>query len=393
MRRRDAAFILLIALSLAAVLFFLFTDSHTVSDLENRSLTVLPPFSFEDFFSGQFQDQLEDALGDHLPFSEQIRGAVRSAEAGILRVQQAALYSAFPGLKDHYTQITEGYYSYAGDEHRIVERPRGGEIPAGLERFAEQTESLSGVRRVVYWIDNSRSVSFDAPQDPVLRDTVLSLFPGAAVGAFTFSGYEEFCGLFYQTDHHWNNRGSYRGYREILPLLKPEDEPVPAGEEVTFPFVFNGSYARQTNLLCADEPFRVYRFELPKAAVTMNGRRGTYGRLDAYLKGRYADESLTNHYSVCYGGEYGEIVYDSGNDGKGVLLLIASSYSNPINGLIASHFDRVYVIDPRYYEAWAGAPFDPAAYAAERGVTDLLLLGDVDFFLKDLAGETEGGDT
>ena len=47
MRRRDAAFILLIALSLAAVLFFLFTDSHTVSDLENRSLTVLPPFSFE----------------------------------------------------------------------------------------------------------------------------------------------------------------------------------------------------------------------------------------------------------------------------------------------------------------------------------------------------------
>ena len=77
--------------------------------------------------------------------------------------------------------------------------------------------------------------------------------------------------------------------------------------------------------------------------------------------------------------------------GKGILLLVASSYSNPINGLLASHFDRTYVIDPRYYAEWAGKEFDLEAYAAEKEITDLLLLGDIDFFLKDLAGEAEGG--
>lgn len=393
MRRRIAVYIALFALSLFAAVFFAFTDRSTVSDLENRTKVGFPRFSFGTFLSGEFQNQLEDALSDHMPFSEPVRGAVRSAGADILRFQQDAVYRAFPEMKNNYTQIAEGYYVYAGDTRRIVEKPAPpAELPEGLKAFAEKTERLTGLRRVLYWIDNSRSVSFDDPGKSAGREEVFALFPGADRAAFTFDGYEEFRELFYQTDHHWNNKGSYRGYTEILRLLRPGEKPVPAGEEVILPVIFNGSYARQTNLLCADEPFALYRFDLPKAAVTMNGKRGTYGRADAYMKGRYADEPLTNHYSGCYGGEFGEIIYDSGTSGRGTLLLVASSYSNPINGLLASHFDRTYVIDPRYYEAWAGEAFDPEAYALEHGVTDLLLLGDIEFFLKDLSGDAEGGD-
>ncbi len=398
MKRRDAIFILLTALLLVVALWHILTDRNMVSELENRSLTELPRFSFDSFVSGEFQDRLEKSLGDHMPFSEKIRGTVRGAGAELLRLQQTAFYRIHPELRDNYTQLMGPYYSYAGDEHRIVERPDwSGELPEGLRRFAEDVEGLKNVRRFLYWIDNSRSISFDNPTAPSMeRERVLSLFPDAARAAFSFGDYGEFCELFYQTDHHWNHRGSYRGYTEILSLLRPGEEPVPAGEEITFPLVFNGSYARQTNLLCADEPFSIYCFELPKTAVTMNGKRGTYGRVAAYLKGRYSDEPLTNHYSACYGGEYGEIVYDTGSTGKGNLLLIASSYSNPINGLLASHFDRTFVIDPRYYADWTGREFDTAAYVREHEVTDLLLLGDTDFFLKDLSGEygkaAEGGE-
>ena len=298
-----------------------------------------------------------------------------------------------PQARSNYTQIAEGYYFYAGDTHRIVEKPAlTAEIPEELTAFAEKTERLTEVSRAVYWIDNSRSVSFDDAGRSVGREEVLALFPGAVRKAFTIDGYEEFCGLFYQTDHHWNNRGSYRGYTEILLMLRPQEEPIPVAEEITIPVIFNGSYARQTNMLCADESFRIYRFELPKMAVTMNGKRGNYGRVDAYIKGRYAEEPLTNHYSGCYGGEYGEIIYDSGTSGRGVLLIVASSYSNPINGLLASHFDRTYVIDPRYYAEWAGEAFDIEAYAQKHEVTDLLLLGDREFFLTDLSEKAKGGD-
>ena len=393
MKRRDAIFIILFSLSLAAALFFVFTDRNTVSGLENRKLEELPRFSFGKFVSGSFQTHLENALGDHMPFAEHVRGTVRSAEAEIHRFQQNAIRRLFPNTRENYTQIAEGYYSYAGDEHRIVEKPVLSEedIPDGLRAFADNVNRLDGVHTAVFWIDNSRSVLFDFPEESAVRNAVFPLFRTAVVDSFTFDGYAEFCDLFYQTDHHWNYRGSYKGYTQILRLLRPDETPCPAGEEISFPLVFNGSYARQTSLLCADEFFTIYRFSLPKMAVTMNGKRGTYGRIDAYIKGRYSAEPLTNHYSNCYGGEYGEIVYDNGSAGKGTLLVIASSYSNPINGLLASHFDRTYIIDPRYYAEWAGQEFNLTAYAEEHGVTDLLLLGDIDFFLKDLAGKPEGG--
>ena len=98
MKRRDAAFIALFALLLAAVLFFVFTDRNTISHVENRALTGIPQFSFSSFISGDFQDQLEDALGDHMPFSEDIRSTVRTAEAGITRFEQNAMRRIFPDL-------------------------------------------------------------------------------------------------------------------------------------------------------------------------------------------------------------------------------------------------------------------------------------------------------
>ena len=90
---------------------------------------------------------------------------------------------------------------------------------------------------------------------------------------------------------------------------------------------------------------------------------------------------------VCYGGEYGEILYDFGTEGKGTLLIIANSYSNPINALIASHFDRTVVVDPRYWEQAAGTPFDPRACAESAGADTVLLLGDIQLFT---GGEGDG---
>ena len=67
-----------------------------------------------------------------------------------------------------------------------------------------------------------------------------------------------------------------------------------------------------------------------------------------------------------------------------------TSATNPVNALIASHFDQTRVIDLRYYEEYAGHPFDPAAYVQENGIDTVLFLGDVKLFLPD--PETEGGE-
>ena len=147
--------------------------------------------------------------------------------------------------------------------------------------------------------------------------------------------------------------------------------------------VFQGSYARQTHTLCADETFSFQTFDLPKFSTEINGRRRAYGNVGMYEKKKYPTDALSNHYANCFGGDFGQIVYDFGTTGKGKLLLVASSYSNPINALIAAGFDKTYVVDLRYYQGWAGKPFDPASYCQEHGIDQVLLLGDVNLFYVD----------
>ena len=382
------AFILLFAVSVVLFLLPAAVGGRDVSELENRTLTAFPALSMETFLDSSFQNDLENALGDHLLGSEAIRSLVRDGQAAALKAEQNILYAVNPALKTGYSQIAEGYYSYGGDTARIVEKPSDpAEWAEPLRAFAGQIGAIPDTRTFLYFVENSRSVDFDRPENgSALYDWVCSFFSCEKTGAFSFTDYADYCQWFYQTDHHWNNRGSYRGYCEIVNLMGL-GSPVEHGEETEFPFVFNGAYARQTSRLCADEPFRAYSFDLPKHTVTLNGKRGKYGRLDAYLKGRYETDPLTNHYANCYGGEYGEIVYDFGTEGKGNLLVIASSYSNPINALIASHFDRTTVVDPRYWEQWTGNPFDPAACAQSAGADTILLLGDIRMFTSDLAGE------
>jgi hypothetical protein len=393
-KKGAAARLLFIAAWIASLAILSLTPlwgQKDISETENRGLTHFPALTVPGFVDGSFQDALEKALGDQMLFSEEVRSTVRSAESAALDAEQEILYRLNPSLKSGYVQISPGYYAYGGDEHRLVEKPNPEARSSGLQDFAEAINALNA-RRFLYFIENSRSVNFDRPEESrQVFEEICRIFQTDAAARFAVEDYADYCRWFYQTDHHWNHLGSYRGYREIMGMLKPEDRLLEPDAEVELPVVFNGSYARQTKSLRADEHFTVYSFSLPSHTETLNGKRGVYGRMSAYLKGRYAEDSLTNHYANCYGGEYGEIIYDFARPGAGSLLLIASSYSNPINGLIASHYDKTYVIDLRYYEEWAGRPFDIASYAAEKEIDDVLLLGDIEMFLGEASAE--GGET
>ena len=391
-KQKTLAQICFVVLSAASLLLFWlvpFTGQKDISETENRPLAKLPAFSAASFLSGEYQDQLENAAGDQLLFSEELRSSVKDIQASVLTAEQDILCRMKPSLRDGYTQIADGYYAYQHDEHRIVEKPQDYERnPLDISAFAEPFNNLEGVRRYLYFINNSRSMDFDHPDSfDRIYSQVCSFFTLEGSACFTSENYEDYCQWFYQTDHHWNDEGFYRGYREIYALLKPEGDPVGPGERLTTEAVFNGSYARVTKSLRADEHFVVRSFDLPKHSIFMNGKRGSYGHVKAYQSGRFSSEPLTNHYANCYGGDYGEIVYDFGTEGRGRLLLIASSYSNPINGLIASHFDETRVIDLRYYKEYAGHDFDLQTYVKEHNTDTVLLLGDIKLFLSGSAAE------
>ena len=382
---RVACWLLIIGCALPVLLLWsvFITGEKEISRNENRTLARFPALNLADFISGSFQDGLEKALGDQYPFGDEIKTAVLDIQNHISAAESSVLKALGPEAGSSYTEIAQGFYHFADDAHRIVEKPWSEVMDASrFSSAANLLDSAENVRKYVFFIRNSRAQDFTAPEAE--NDAAFSLVRSAlradAYGQLAAAGYEEFCELFYQTDHHWNHRGSDLGYRLVLAMMLPDETPLSPDREWTFNVVFDGSYARQTRLLCADELFRAYSYPLPKMKTVLNGKNGQYGHRSVYEKDRYPTDELRNHYAYYYGGDYGEILIDNGSSRGRNLLLIADSYSNPINLLLASHFDRTCVIDLRYYEKDTGKPFDISGCISENRITDVLLLGDIAFF-------------
>ena len=63
--------------------------------------------------------------------------------------------------------------------------------------------------------------------------------------------------------------------------------------------------------------------------------------------------------------------------------MVGESFDNAVLKLLASHYDTLYSIDLRYYEHSMGKAFDFGAYTREHGIDQVLLMGNIDFFIQD----------
>ena len=61
--------------------------------------------------------------------------------------------------------------------------------------------------------------------------------------------------------------------------------------------------------------------------------------------------------------------------------------------LLASHYDKTFSVDLRYYEAHLGIPFDLDTYLADHAIDTVLLMGNIDYFVMEefMLGGAEHG--
>lgn len=203
-----------------------------------------------------------------------------------------------------------------------------------------------------------------------------------------YTTYEQFCDYFYATDHHWNYKGSYQGYVDIVRLLLGEDEEIliPV-EEVVTDAVFNGSYSKHYGEAISDEPFAFYRFDpfpnytcYTSSANLDKDKRTNYNSASKYLKGSFSRDPNANHYGLFYGGDAGFLIFKGEGPKERVLLMLGNSLSNPIKTMLTVHYGTIVYVDLRYYEKKHGQPFSLSKMIKQYGVTQVLLLGDINLF-------------
>ena len=122
----------------------------------------------------------------------------------------------------------------------------------------------------------------------------------------------------------------------------------------------------------------IYLFDYPPMTITVNGQQADYGQQDKLVNGELTQVS----YGAVYGGDDGEVVFDTGKDGDNILI-IGESYDNAVLKLLAGHFSKTYSIDLRNYEAAFGKKFDFDEYVSQHDITKVLLIGNVDYYVAD----------
>jgi hypothetical protein len=195
---------------------------------------------------------------------------------------------------------------------------------------------------------------------------------------------EKYQNYYFKTDHHWAMEGQYNGYNDIIRLLKGKNEKLLSIKAMKFPNIkYYGYKAKSTNKYSIADPFGLIMASLPTHKEYINDKERSYNRKYSYSKGKFSMKKGVNHYAACYGYDCGKVKFSFQNDNSENLVIFSASFSNPINELIASHFNDTYIIDLRYYERDLGEKFRFSKFIEDNEIDKVLFLGYYYFHAND----------
>ena len=365
-----AFFLLLVLIFLAGLLRTVFRPKE-INEYENRYANQLAPLTAASYADGSFQDGMESALSDQVQFSQLAKKTYNFVTS----------YAAVP-LIAPLENLTHGYVS-AGDvlfyEGKIVYQPWTYLQTECLEAKAENLNTAIAshpeLEFYAYYIEKDTDIDFTTGQKIDASESMLSMLnlPDSHKGIYEINSFEEFNERFYNTDHHWNYIGSYEAYRDVLSVLGGGEPLEPTGVYHSGIY-FSGVKSKQFSRFYSDE-MTIYSFDFPPMEIQVDGVESDYGLQDELLRGELGWVS----YGDVYGGDNGEVIFDTGKDGDNILIF-GNSYDNAILKLLASHFSKTYSIDLRNYEHTFGEKFDFDSYVREHDISKVLFIGDISFY-------------
>lgn len=184
---------------------------------------------------------------------------------------------------------------------------------------------------------------------------------------------------FYATDHHWTINGAIDGYDSIMDMLgadKINNFNYKNYEQVKF----YGSMAKTAMLKNNYDYLKDIDIKL-NYDVKINGGSvtKTFKPRDLKIKN---NNDYYDYYVQYFDGQYAEVMYDYHNDNKDNLLILADSYAWQIDYLIASSFNKTYVVNLRYGK-YQTEKLDIKKYIEDNDIDKVLVLCEGELVLFD----------
>nr|WP_317413837.1 DHHW family protein [uncultured Solibaculum sp.] len=367
--------IVVFSAGLCKTLFF----PKEIESYENRYANQFKLPTLNSYLDSTFQDNTEKALSDQVHLSTTAKKIYNDVNAAVMKQCISWFFSDsqnYITLKN--IDFYHDYLMYSVRDMENVKEP----LRQKAQHFNQVFQDNPNVDFYIYYIEKDTDINFENNQKPHLyeffRDQVD--LPDDHISRFQIDNFEQFSQYFYRTDHHWNYKGSYKGYTQVANMLGISDSDlITPVEEVDLNYSFSGSKASSSGITNVfTEPFWAYRFDYPPMTITENGALvDDFGAQNLY----FSHQPDTISYGSFYGGDSGELVFDTHQEDRDDILIVGESYDNAILKLLAAHFNKTYSIDLRNYEAFMGQPFQFSQYLRDHDISKVLLIGNIDYFV------------
>jgi len=415
--------VVLVLIACLAVSIFL---PKEINEYENRYMEQYATFGASSFFSGEFQDQAELALGDQLPLAVTIKkmynSSVSFVSTKILNKVLDVLYANNPskdvteddtGLEKEdpiYADLDRGIYR--GVRRDVKNDPSSmyisfssgmrlyknhlmygftqldwvkNELDLWLNSANTLISEYPNIKFYSYYIEKENEVDFVAGERSGLFDYLygkIDLAPEDKRGFF-IDNFEDYDSWFYRTDHHWSAYGSYRGYTQVLDMILPDEIPLESNACIELGSL-SGSKAKEQETQNYTETISVLDMDFSPVEVYINGSSAkSYGEQERYIR-EVKDgtlEATKFTYGSVYGWDNGETILSNGAKDTGNILILGESFDNALLLPLAQHFSKIYSIDLRNYKTQVGKDFDFDSYVKEHNIERVLFIGNVDYFI------------
>ena len=358
-----AMVVLLGGVALFVVLGLLAPDRE-FSQGENRKLAQKPDFSLSALAEGKFFDDLGSYLADQFPGRDMWIGLNLKMNRFFGQKETGGVYLC----RDGYLIQAPGEPDEANLDRNI----------RAINRFGARH---SGLRITMSVIPNAATIHADLlPANAPVRDQRADLADlqsriTGAVFADVTEALERYSDeyLFYKTDHHWTSLGAGRAFTAMAPTLGISAPALDSYTVYPVSVSFEGTLSSRTGSHAASDRVDIY---VPKTEVSYSVTYVDSQKRVASLYNRAALEQK-DHYTVFFGGNHGRVdITTTAGTGR-CLLLLKDSYANCFVQFLYPHYDRILMVDPRYYYG------DLENLISSQSVTDVLYLYNLDTFLSD----------
>ncbi len=178
--------------------------------------------------------------------------------------------------------------------------------------------------------------------------------------------------LYYKTDHHWTTLGARAAFEAMAPALGIDASGMQY-ETYTVSGNFEGTLAAKSGCRDVQDTIEIAVPETDVLFYRVNeGDPTRFATL-------YDDASLSGNdqYALFLGGNAARVDVTTTAETGRTLLLFKDSYANCLMQFLYPHFDRIILIDPRYYYSTADD------LLLRESVTDVLFLYNANTFFED----------